>query len=106
MPYKMAGIDVHKRCWWSWPRSPSKQSGGKFGATASELRRLAEWFQQRGVQEVVEGVYPAIWETDLGHVGAVLDAGEAATGRRRARGREAPFGPVPVPSRTPGPEER
>ena len=26
---------------------------GKFGATSSELRRLADWFQQRDVQEVV-----------------------------------------------------
>src|SRR5215471_20696739 len=53
-----------------------------------------------------DGVYRAILETDLGHAGAVLDAGDASTGRRRAHGREAPFGPGPVQSRTPGPEER
>jgi transposase len=58
MPYSIAGIDVHKKVLvvvvaeiteqgeWSYER-------GKFGATASELRRLADWFQQRGVQEVV-----------------------------------------------------
>ena len=58
MPYSIAGIDVHKKVLvvvvaeiteqgeWSYEQ-------GKFGATASELRRLADWFQQRGVQEVV-----------------------------------------------------
>ena len=57
MPYNIAGIDVHKKVLvvvaaevteqgeWSYER-------GKFGATASELRRLADWFQQRDVQEV------------------------------------------------------
>ena len=58
MPYSRAGIDVHKNMLvvvvaevteqgeWSYER-------GKFGATASELQRLADWFQQLGVQEVV-----------------------------------------------------
>ena len=58
MFYTIAGIDVHKKILvvvvaevteegeWSYKR-------GKFGATASELQRLAYWFQQRGVQEVV-----------------------------------------------------
>ena len=57
MPYSIAGIDVHKKMLvvvvaevteqaeWSYER-------GKFGATASELRRLADWFQQRDVPEV------------------------------------------------------
>ena len=59
MSYTIAGIDVHKKLLvvvvaevteqaeWSYER-------GKFGATASELQRLADWFQQRGVQEVME----------------------------------------------------
>jgi hypothetical protein len=58
MPYSIAGIDVHKKMLvvvvaevteqgeWSYER-------GKFGATAYELQRLADWFQQQGVQEVV-----------------------------------------------------
>jgi hypothetical protein len=58
MPYNIAGIDVHKKVLvvvvaevteegeWSYAR-------GKFGATAYEFERLADWFQQRGVQEVV-----------------------------------------------------
>jgi transposase len=58
MPYSIAGIDVHKRVLvvvvaevteqaeWSYER-------GTFGATAYEFERLADWFQQRGVQEVV-----------------------------------------------------
>jgi transposase len=58
MSYTIAGVDVHKKILvvvvaefteqgeWSYDR-------GKFGATDPELQRLAEWFQQRGVQEVV-----------------------------------------------------
>jgi len=58
MPYRIAGIDVHKKVLvvvvaeiteqgeWSYEQ-------GKFGATDPELRRLAEWFLQQGVQEVV-----------------------------------------------------
>ena len=58
MSYTIAGIDVHKKVLvvvvaevteqgeWSYER-------GTFGATANELQRLADWFQQRGVQEVV-----------------------------------------------------
>src|SRR5215469_12975558 len=53
-----------------------------------------------------DGVYGAILEIGMGRTGAVLDAGDAATERRRAHGREAAFGPGPVQSRTAGPEER
>ena len=110
MPYNIAGIDVHKKVLvvvvaevtepgeWSYER-------GKFGATAYELQRLADWFQQRGVQEVVMES-TAQYGRPVWRTGAVLDTGDAATGRRRAQGREAPFGPGPVQSRTPGPQER
>lgn len=58
MSYTIAGIDVHKKVLvvvvaevtergeWSYEQ-------GKFGATTSELRRLADWLQKRDVQEVV-----------------------------------------------------
>src|SRR5215469_4268752 len=58
MPYSIAGKDVPKKVLvvvvaeltepaeWRYER-------GKFGATSSELRRLADWFRQRDVQEVV-----------------------------------------------------
>jgi hypothetical protein len=42
----VAVAEVTEEGEWSYER-------GKFGATAYELQRLAEWFQQRGVQEVV-----------------------------------------------------
>ena len=99
MPYSIAGIDVHKRVLvvvvaevteqaeWSYERGTS-------GATAYEFERLADWFQQRGVQEVV--MESTVLETSVGRPGAVLDARDAATGRRWAHGREAPFGPGPV----------
>src|SRR6516165_3969856 len=53
-----------------------------------------------------DGVYCPVLETGVGRPGAILDTRDAATGRRWAHGREAPFGPGPVQSRTPGPEER
>ena len=56
MSYTIAGIDVHKKVLvvvvaevseegeWSYEQ-------GKFGATASEFERLADWFQQRGCRK-------------------------------------------------------
>jgi hypothetical protein len=38
--------EVTEQAEWSYER-------GTFGATAYEFERLADWFQQRGVQEVV-----------------------------------------------------
>jgi hypothetical protein len=61
MTYSIAGIDVHKKILvvvvaevteqgeWSYEQ-------GKFGTTASELRRLADWFQQQRVQDVDAGL--------------------------------------------------
>src|SRR5215469_5293467 len=57
MPYSIAGMEcsqvlvvvvaeLTEPAEWSYER-------GKFGATSSELQRLADWFQQRDVQEVV-----------------------------------------------------
>src|SRR5215468_7071313 len=102
MPYSIAGIDVHKKVLvvvvaelteqgeWSYER-------GKFGATSSELRRLADWFPQRDVQEVVMESTAPYWRP-------VWGAREQYW--TPAHSREAPFGPSPVPSRTPGPEQR
>src|SRR5215472_4906667 len=111
MPYSIAGIDVHKKVLvvvvaevteqaeWSYER-------GKFGATAYELQRLADWFQQRDVQEVVMESTAQYWKPVWG----ALEQYWTPVMRQREgagpHGREAPFGPGPVQSRTPRPEER
>jgi hypothetical protein len=104
MPYSMAGIDVHKKVLivvvaevteqaeWSYER-------GKFGATSCEFATFSRLVPTAGRAGSGDGVYRAILETGVGRTGAVLDAGDAATGRRRAHGREAPLGPSPVQSR-------
>ena len=111
MPYTIAGIDVHKKVLvvvvaevteqgeWSYERKT-------FGATASELQRFSRLVPTAGGAGSGDGVYCAVLATSMGRTGAILDARDAATGRRWADGWEAPFGPGQVPSRTAGPEER
>ena len=58
MSYTIAGIDVHKKVLVVVVAEVSEEGEWsyqqwKFGATVPELQRLADWFQQRGVQEVV-----------------------------------------------------
>lgn len=56
MTGSIAGIDVHKRVLMvvlSHVSEEGRLRRGRFGATSGELERLAEWFQQQGVEEVV-----------------------------------------------------
>lgn len=66
MSYTVAGIDVHKKvlmvvltdvsqpCW--------KLQRQRFGTTTAELKRLAEWLQQRSAQEVVMESTAQYWK--------------------------------------------
>lgn len=58
MPYRIAGIDVHKKMLAVVVADVAVEGEylyerRKFGATAGELSRLAEWFQKAEVQEAV-----------------------------------------------------
>jgi len=57
MPYRIAGIDVHKKVLMvvvvdagAAERKPERR---RFGTVASELRRLCAWLQKQGVDEAV-----------------------------------------------------
>jgi transposase len=57
MPYRIAGIDVHKKVLMvvvvdagAAERKPERR---RFGTVASELRRLCAWLQEQGVDEAV-----------------------------------------------------
>src|SRR5690349_4064312 len=57
MPYRIAGIDVHKKVLvvvvvdaGAAERKPERR---RFGTVASELRRLCAWLQEQGVDEAV-----------------------------------------------------
>src|SRR5215831_7194436 len=96
MSYNIAGIDVHKKVLvvvvaevteqgeWSYER-------GKFGATSSELRRLADWFQQRDVQEVVMESTAQFWRPVWGALEQYW-----TTVRRRREGAGPMTGKLPL----------
>jgi transposase len=72
MPYRMAGIDVHKRML-AVVMSDVEVDGeyeferGLFGSTPEQLRALAEWFLEQEVEEVVmestAQYWKPVWET-------------------------------------------
>ena len=58
MPYKVAGIDVHKAMLVVVAADPTEPGniafeGRRFGATTAELNHVAAWLRERGVEEVV-----------------------------------------------------
>ena len=61
----IAGIDVHKRVLMvvlSHVSEEGRLGRGRFGTTSVELERLAEWFQQQGVEEVVMESTAQYWK--------------------------------------------
>jgi transposase len=66
MPYRIAGIDVHKKMLAVvvadvWVEGEYSYDRRKFGATASELQQLAAWLVQQEVQEVVMEATAQYW---------------------------------------------
>lgn len=65
--YRIAGIDVHKKMLAVVVRDGVSETEGpweraKFGTLSSELRRLAAWLAERGVQEVVMESTAQYWK--------------------------------------------
>ncbi len=93
MPYRIAGIDVHKKILAVVIADVSLEGElvferRKFGATDSELRRLAEWLIERAVQEVVMESTAQYWRPVWGMleqywtpVMRQQEGGGAATGK-------------------------
>jgi transposase len=66
MSYKVAGIDVHKRLLVAVVADAAEEElsfeGRRFGSTTSEVRHLAAWLRERGVQEVVMESTAQYWK--------------------------------------------
>jgi transposase len=65
MTGSIAGVDVHKRVLMvvlSQASAEGRPQRRRFGATSVELERLAEWFQQQGVEEVVMESTAQYWK--------------------------------------------
>lgn len=66
MPYKVAGIDVHKRVLMVVVTDASAEEltfeSRRFGTTASEREHLVTWLQDRGVQEIVMESTAQYWK--------------------------------------------
>ena len=68
MSYKVAGIDVHKKVLMvvavRWMRSQAEwnMQRRRFGSTTSELRRLAAWLREQGVEEAVMESTAQYWK--------------------------------------------
>jgi transposase len=67
MPYKIAGIDVHKKVLLvvviDATTPEEKLERRRFGTMPSELRRLSIWLQQRGAEEAVMESTAQCWRS-------------------------------------------
>src|SRR5271157_5045886 len=67
MSYKIAGIDVHKKVLMvvviDAGRPEEKPERRRFGAMASELRRLSSWLREQGVEEAVMESTAQYWRS-------------------------------------------
>ena len=94
MPYRIAGIDVHKAMLavvvadvevegeWRFARR-------QFGTTPSQLRLLTEWLVEHEVEEVVMESTAQYLAPGVGRVGTRLAADAASSSGRRADHRRA-----------------
>jgi hypothetical protein len=86
MPYRMAGIDVHKKRLAIVVADAEAEYHYQFerrwyGSNPEQLRVLSEWLVEQQVEEVVMGIDRAILEACLGSAGAILE-GDLSESRR------------------------
>jgi transposase len=87
MPYRIAGIDVHKK-WLAVVVADVEQQEYEFerrrvGSTPEELRRLCQWLLERGVEEVVMESTAQYWRPVWGYLERFWQpAREGETGSR------------------------
>ncbi len=89
MPYRIAGIDVHKRMLAVVVADVAVEGEYVFerrivGTTPEQLRALAEWLVERRGRGSRDGIDRAVLATRVGGVGAAV-----ATDATRPRGRRA-----------------
>ena len=88
MPYRIAGIDVHKRMLAVVVADVEVEGEWRFerrqvGTSPSQLRALAEWFVEQRGRGSRDGIDRAVLATGVGRAGAVL-AADAARPREGA----------------------
>ena len=104
MPYRIAGIDVHKKTLAVVVTDVDVEDDFQFerrwyGSNPEQLRQLGEWLIEQQVDS-------PILEACLGRSGAVLEAGVPEPGRCRTEGRNPASGASPVQSRPARAQER
>ena len=111
MPYRIAGLDVHKRMLAVVVADVAVDGDYVFerrtvGTTPEQLRGLAAWLVEGEVDEVVMESTAQDLASSLGGVRAMVATDPAALRRRRADDRRAPSGASPIDPRTAWPETR
>jgi hypothetical protein len=87
MPYKIAGVDVHKKILAVVVSDVEIENeyqfeGRLFGSSPEQLRSLAAWLLEQEAEEVVMESDGPILETGVGSAGKVLEAHTREAGRR------------------------
>jgi hypothetical protein len=95
MPYRIAGIDVHKKMLAVVVADVEVDDEYRFerlkvGTSPAELRVLADWPVEREVDEVVMESTAQYWRSRLGGVGTVLETAAPDPQRRESPVRDTP----------------
>jgi transposase len=88
MPYRTAGIDVHKKVLAVVVSDVEVDAERRFerrmfGSNPEQLQSLTAWLLEQEVEESGHGINGAILETSVGSTGTVLEAATRKAGRRR-----------------------
>src|SRR5215831_10981453 len=104
MPYRIAGIDVHKKRLAVVVADVEVDEEYQFerrwyGSNPEQLQVVCEWLMEQQVEEVV-------MESSLGSAGAALEADASEAGRGRPHVRSPASGASLIESRATGTQER
>src|SRR5690348_17582063 len=104
MPYRIAGIDVHKKKLAVVVADVEVEEEYQFerrwyGSNPEQLQVLAEWLSAQQVEETVMESTAQYWKPVWGSTGAVLEAGPSESGRCREDVGNTPSGASVVQSR-------
>src|SRR5438876_9949479 len=110
MPYRIAGIDVHKKILAVVVSDVEIESeyqfeGRMFGSNPEQLRSLAAWLARARGRRSSHGIDGSILETSVGSAGKVLEADTREARRCKAEVRNFAPGAGGVQSRTTGTQE-
>ena len=112
MPYRIAGIDVHKKMLavvWADVEEMRNQyqfERKRFASNPQQLRMLAQWLIEQEVVEVVMESTAQYWQPVWESVGTILEAPLSNTDRDKTEGGSTAPGTSPIQSWAAGAEER